>query len=152
MWRDANQLRLRIEQAAVLRDAGKGLAHQQPAKPVFRHANVHKLIQDLIGEFRWLHLLFDLQHAPHRFFPRWEPAQVSGYRSQLRCFRRHYPGATLYVQRGRVIDRLIATAQPTDAPDKEIRSRFTCVIAREAGHLHGGLKRWLVTHIIFAIT
>lgn len=47
----------------------------------FRHANSHNLVRTLIREFNWLHLLFDLEQAPGRIIPRWEPAGVSGYRS-----------------------------------------------------------------------
>jgi hypothetical protein len=115
----------------------------------FRHANAYQLVQQLIREFSWLQLLFDLDQAPHGILPRWEPARVSGYRSQLRFFRRQFPNAVVHVQRGREVDRLAAPETRVVRPGDGLRAGVTRVIVREEGYLHGGLKRRLVTHINF---
>jgi len=77
-----------------------------------------------------------------RLLPLWEPRGVSGYRGQVRFFRRQYPNAEVRVQRGTQEDRwppLGGTAAP--APGVPPAQQVARVIVTEQGYLRGGLKR-----------
>ncbi len=97
----------------------------------FQHAHSYRLIQRVFTRFAWLSLLFkqtgsaNLQIStaaaesrrgwsgdPHaqraqsyfKLHPLWQPANVTGYRSQVTYFRRLFPNALLQIQRGRESD------------------------------------------------
>ncbi len=64
----------------------------------FAQANAHRLVQSLFVRHGWLGLLFGL-HAG-RLVPRWEPAGVTSFRSQVVYFRRAFHSALPLVQIG----------------------------------------------------
>jgi RNA-directed DNA polymerase len=110
----------------------------------FRHACHYRLVQRIFTRFPWLSCLFDLRGD--RLLPLWQPAQVSGYKSQQRFFRRTFPNARIDIQCGCFFDRLPAPAVLQQQPGH--RYSVSKVTVRQQGYLKRGLRRRAVETII----
>lgn len=103
-------------------------------------------------------LLFETFSIKQKFFirSRWEahPSQIFGYKSQVHFYRRQYPNATLFVQRGTEQDCFtveknedvscnVFSLSPNSylgAKKKAISTLVTDIFIKENGYLKGGLK------------
>ncbi|MCI5218763.1 MAG: hypothetical protein D3914_06120, partial [Candidatus Electrothrix sp. LOE2] len=112
----------------------------------FQHACHYRLVQRIFTRFPWLSCLFAL-HG-NRLLPLWQPAQVSGYKSQQRFFRRTFPNAQIDIQCGCSFDRLPAPAVLEQQPGNT-RYSVCKVTVRQQGYLKRGLRRRAVETIIF---
>jgi hypothetical protein len=98
----------------------------------FKHANSHRLQQQIQQEFPWLALLSGYEPAP---------ANLVGYKSQIHFFQQQYPSADLHIQRGMEID--VVKPALLSPPLHVIRADI-----REYGYLKGGLKRRIVYRLV----
>lgn len=114
----------------------------------FNHAHSYRLKQAFFHRYPWLHWLF---HNAITLAPRWQPTNVSSFRSQCRYFSRAYPGLRLLIQKGKEFVELDAGTDVESSPRSlgKLRGRRSilrrqgishCFIAEE-GYLKGGLKR-----------
>jgi len=110
----------------------------------FSHACHYRLVRRVFTRFPWLSCLFDLRRE--RLVPLWQPAEVSGYKSQQRFFRRWFPNAEIKMQRGCRFDtfpprRAGSQATPGNPALEKNRSAVSRIIVRQQGYLKGGLRR-----------
>lgn len=115
----------------------------------FRHASSQRLIASLWQRWPWLGIL--LAYERGRLQPLWLPTSVTGYRSQVRAFRKRFPHARVVVQRGCETDAFepwsvhhaVADLLPT------LYRGVRQINVVEAGFLKGGLKRRVIHSFYF---
>lgn len=106
----------------------------------FKHANSYHLQQQLWQAFPWLTVLFEPSLTP-RYEPK--PCAVTRYASQIRYFKRHYPVARLYIQRGKQTD-VIQQKTTVASVTKDVPPLLLAVAqvhVRQVGYMRDGLRR-----------
>lgn len=112
----------------------------------FKHANSYHLQQQLWQAFPWLTVLFEPSLTP-RYEPK--PCAVTRYASQIRYFKRHYPVARLYIQRGKQTD-VIQQKTTVASVTKDLPPLLLAVAqvhVRQVGYMRDGLRRRRALHL-----
>ena len=113
----------------------------------FAHAQAAGLVGSLLDRYTSLGLLFRQHHQ--RLLTLWQPGRVSGYRSQVAWFRRCFPCARLEVKRCTETDVFPPSGQGSWGRAATIRHLARVVRVREEGFLKSGLKRRVLSAVVF---